>query len=405
MKVRLHSILGIPLLMLILPVLAAAQVTFVQQSFSAPSGSVPSVQVAFTLMQTAGNLNIIVVGWTDSTTAPTGVTDTANNTYKLAMGTAQIGSLSQAIYYAANINAFASNTVTVTFSGSTNQPDIRILEYKNADQNVPFDVSSWNTGKQVDAVTSTGNGSGSSAPSTNFANELFLGAALPQGKVGPGGGFKVESGDLTGDIVEDMNVTTAGIPAVATATSTSTTGDWVMEMLAIIQSGQGAVPGAAPTITSVTPGTAKSGVHVDVFIHGTNFRQGINAIFDTTPGVDCSLDPTGTIIDCFAPPHAAGTAKLVVQNLDGTESAPVDFTFSAAAAADFSMSSTGAQTVTAGSSATYTITITPANGFSSAVNLTCTPPANVKITCTLSPSSVTPGSASVTSTLTVTSTA
>ncbi|HKW24223.1 MAG TPA: IPT/TIG domain-containing protein [Terriglobales bacterium] len=66
--------------------------------------------------------------------------------------------------------------------------------------------------------------------------------------------------------------------------------------------------------------------------------------------------------------------------------------------------SPGTISVTRGSSASYTITVTPQNGFSSAVNLSASCPPNVQITCTINPGSVTPGSTSVTATLTVATT-
>ena len=82
------------------------------------------------------------------------MTDTAGNSYTLAVGpTALSGVASQSIYYAKNIAAAAAgaNTVTVTFSTGAKYPDIRILEYSGADKVNPVDVtaaSSGNSGTQ-----------------------------------------------------------------------------------------------------------------------------------------------------------------------------------------------------------------------------------------------------------------
>lgn len=68
---------------------------------------------------------------------------------------------------------------------------------------------------------------------------------------------------------------------------------------------------------------------------------------------------------------------------------------------DYSLTATPqSATVAAGGSATFVLTITPANGFASTVTLSCAAPAGV--TCTLNPTTVTPGAGAATSTLTAT---
>src|SRR5260370_592347 len=107
---------------------------------------------AFLTAQTAGDLNVIAVGWSDSTATVTGVTDTLGNSYKLAVGPAiQPGVASQSIYYASNIASAAAgaNVVTVTFSSPATYPDIRILEYLGADPNNPVDVVAAGNGNSA----------------------------------------------------------------------------------------------------------------------------------------------------------------------------------------------------------------------------------------------------------------
>ena len=77
------------------------------------------MNVTFTAAQIAGDLNVVVVGWNDSTATVSAVTDTSGNTYTRAVGpTVLSGVASQSIYYAKNIAAAAAgaNIVTVTFS-------------------------------------------------------------------------------------------------------------------------------------------------------------------------------------------------------------------------------------------------------------------------------------------------
>jgi hypothetical protein len=105
-------------------------------NYATPQSSVATVSVPFTAAQTAGNLNVVVVGWNDTTAQISSVTDTKGNAYQLAAGpTAVAGALTQGIYYARNIVAAAagSNIVTVSFTVPALYPDIRILEYGGMD--------------------------------------------------------------------------------------------------------------------------------------------------------------------------------------------------------------------------------------------------------------------------------
>jgi len=78
----------------------------------------------------------------------------------------------------------------------------------------------------------------------------------------------------------------------------------------------------------------------------------------------------------------------------------------ASAAADFWVSGLQVTVATPGASATSTITLSPANGFSGTVNLTCaSASSSAGITCSVNPASVVVGGADATTTLTVTTTA
>src|ERR1700719_1780961 len=108
-----------------------ASITFVQVNSAVPRHAQTSVSVTYTKAQTAGDLNVVVVGWNDSTAQVHSVTDSKRNVYTLAVGpTVQTGMATQAIYYASNIAAAAAsgNIVTVRFSAAAAYPDIRIAE-------------------------------------------------------------------------------------------------------------------------------------------------------------------------------------------------------------------------------------------------------------------------------------
>src|SRR5713226_2918946 len=88
----------------------AAPIAFVQSNSATPqSSSQSTVTVTFTAAQTLGNLNVVVVGWNDSTSTISGITDSLGNSYAPAAApVVQGATASQAIYYAKNIFAAAA---------------------------------------------------------------------------------------------------------------------------------------------------------------------------------------------------------------------------------------------------------------------------------------------------------
>ncbi|HEV2115230.1 MAG TPA: IPT/TIG domain-containing protein, partial [Terriglobales bacterium] len=108
---------------------SSTAIKFVQVNLATPHPSASSVALAFTAAQNAGDLNIVVVGWNDTTSTLQSVSDSAGNTYYPAGTMQHIGSgsggtaLSQAIYYATSI-AGGANTVTVTFNQAAAYPDV-----------------------------------------------------------------------------------------------------------------------------------------------------------------------------------------------------------------------------------------------------------------------------------------
>jgi len=206
---------------------AAATVAYVQGNYSTPQSPQSSVTVTFTAAQAAGDLNVVVVGWNDSTATVKSVTDTSGNTYTVAVGpTVVSGALSQSIYYAADIASAAAgaNTVTVTFSTAAASADIRILEYSGVAPFSPVDVTAASTGTNASSTSG-------SATTTNATDLIFGANVVVTSTKGPGSGFTERL--LTtpdGDIAEDETETAAGSYS-ATAPLTSS-GHWIMQMVA-----------------------------------------------------------------------------------------------------------------------------------------------------------------------------
>jgi hypothetical protein len=195
---------------------------YVQGNSAVPQTSQGSVSVGYSRAQTAGDINIVAVGWNDTTATITSVTDSAGNSYQVAVPVGQSTGLSQAIYYAKNIVASTANTVTVTFGQAAANPDIRIMEYGNVSKTNPFDAGSTSFGSSTTA--SSGNASTTAAP------DLLVGAGMAVDHfVAAGSGYTsrmITAPD--GDIAEDQVVTTAGSHS-ATA---SVTGAWLMQLAA-----------------------------------------------------------------------------------------------------------------------------------------------------------------------------
>jgi len=193
---------------------------FVQVNYktSNPSGS--TLAVAYPAAQTVGNLNIVVVGWNDTTAAVSSVTDSRGNTYTRAVGPTTGTALSQSIYYAKNIIA-GSNTVTVVFNQTAAYPDVRVLEYSGADTTNPLDVTAGASGTGL-----TGN---SGSATTTSAHELVFGAGMTFDIYNAAGsGYTNRVITNFGDIAEDRSVTSTGSYNATAAMRASAA--WVMQM-------------------------------------------------------------------------------------------------------------------------------------------------------------------------------
>jgi hypothetical protein len=195
-------------------------ISFAQVASATPQSAAATVAVSYRGAQTAGDMNVVVVGWNDTTATVQSVKDSRGNNYLLAIGPTSGKGLRQSIYYAPGILS-GSNTVTVNFSQAAVSADIRILEYRGV---TALDVTAGASG--------SGTAASSGVATTTSANELIFGANTVSKQYGTAGsGFTariVTSPDS--DLAEDKIVTTAGSYS-ATATLNGS-GAWVMQMAA-----------------------------------------------------------------------------------------------------------------------------------------------------------------------------
>ena len=201
-------------------------IQFVQLSYATPQSNSTSVTVKYAAAQNLGGLNVVVVGWNDTVSTVTGVTDTSGNVYTLAVGpTTFPGALSQSIYYAKNIAAAAANanSVKVTFNRGAAFADVRILEYAGIDPANALDV--------VAAASGSATTADSGPATTTNASALIFGANMTTGTTqGPGTGFTSRIITIPdGDIAEDRVVSSTGNYRATVRMDGS---PWVMQMVA-----------------------------------------------------------------------------------------------------------------------------------------------------------------------------
>ena len=68
------------------PALAQSSVEFVQVAYATPQTPQATVSATYAAAQTAGNLNVLLVGWNDTTAQVQTVSDARGNTYVRAIG-------------------------------------------------------------------------------------------------------------------------------------------------------------------------------------------------------------------------------------------------------------------------------------------------------------------------------
>jgi len=165
-----------------------------------------------------------------------------------------------------------------------------------------------------------------------------------------------------------------------------------------LQFGSQAVGTSSQSQNILLSNTGTAALSISAITISGDFSQTNNCGNSIAVGASCTVAVT------FRPSAAgARTGSLTIQdNASGSpQSIPLSGT-GTAATSDFSIaSSLTSATIKAGNAATYSLTVAPVGGaFSNAIQLSCSG-APAKATCSVSPSSVTPGSKSVNVTVTV----
>jgi len=234
--------------------------------------------------QAAGDLNVVVVGWSDSTANVSSVADTEGNVYQLAVGPMVVpGALSQAIYYANGIKAAnaGANVVTVRFTAPATSPDVRILEYSGIDAANPVDVTAANS----DGITYS-----STLPSftgivtTTHAPDLLLAANTVAGWTsGPGANFTQRILTVPdANLVEDRIVTVPGVVS-ASSGSVNASDEWVMQMVAF-RAATSQPPDTTPPTVSIVPPTGTTGT-ITVTVSASDTGTGVAGVQLQVDGV------------------------------------------------------------------------------------------------------------------------
>ncbi len=349
-------------------------INYVQGNYATPQTPQTTVNVTYTGAQAAGDLNVVVVGWNDSTATVSSVRDAKGNVYARAVGpTVQSGLASQSIYYAKDITSAAAGTniVTVGFSTAAVSPDIRILEYSGADPNNPVDVTAANSGNS--STSSSG-----SATTTN-ATDLIFGANLVQTlTTGPGSGFSTRM--LTqpdGDIAEDRMVTATGSYSATAPVNPS--GAWIMQMVAFRTPSLGSFTiSASPTTLNIAQGNQGTSTITTTVSGGFSSAISLSASgvpTGTTVGFNPQTIPApgsgqSTMTITVGAGTAVGTYPITVTGNGGGTQKSTTVTLTVTAASTFSISaSPSSLSVMQGNQGTSTITTIVSGGFSSAISL------------------------------------
>ncbi len=381
---------------------------------SAAVTNISSTTVPATMpgLQTAGDLNVVIVGWADATTTVSSVTDTENNTYAAALPPTVGTGVSQVIYYAKNIagDTTTPNQITVTFSQVPLNPDIRILEYRGLDITAPLDVAAVAGAPGFGGVADTG------ACTTTTPVELIVaGFTVGTHITDPGTGFTLV--DLTqpnGDSAQHQITAAAG--SCESTAPLSSDAVWVAQSAAFKLTPDfslTATPGSRTVAASNSATYTITAAPLNGFNSAVDLTCSIVPVVTTPP--TCSFNPTPV-------PNGSGTSTLTVSTSAGTQTGAytvtvtgtggsqthsTDVTLNVSAAPNFTIaaSAVAPASVTVGGAGTSTITVAAQNGFNSAVALTCSiaPVVVTAPTCSFNPTSVANGAG--TSTLTISTSA
>jgi hypothetical protein len=202
---------------------ASGPISYVQGAYTTPQTQVATVTQSYPAPQVAGDMNVVVIGWSSPTVQILSVADTKGNVYIPAAATTTLSGLgAQAIYYAKGIASAAagSNVITVKFHAAVSYPDVRVLEYRGVTA-------------AVGSVSLVGNGASASSGSITTAGKglLVAGSYVATATTSSGSPFVMRM--ITkpdADIVEDQITSAAG--TYNAKAPVSPVGLWIMQMAA-----------------------------------------------------------------------------------------------------------------------------------------------------------------------------
>jgi chitodextrinase len=300
---------------------SSAAISYVQNAWTNPSSPVSTATATFAGAETAGDLNLVFVGWSDSTSTVSSITDSKGNVYTLAVGpTRSSGNASQSIYYAKNIVAAAANanTVTVTFSTAVAYPDVRIVEYSGVSTTTPLDV--------VSGAAGSGTALDSGAMTTTVANDLLvLGNYIEHSTTSEGGGFTERLYDTDSQVVADAIEGTTGTYH-ATATQ-DPSGWWILSAVALQPANTGGDT-QPPTTPSGLSATAASNTQINLSWTASTDNVGVTGYrIERCQGPSCTsfsqIATTGTsstYSDSSVPAGASFTYRVRASDAAGNVS-------------------------------------------------------------------------------------
>jgi Protein of unknown function (DUF4038)/Putative collagen-binding domain of a collagenase len=299
----------------------AAAPTFVQLATAVPQSPQSAVSARYSGAQTAGNTNIVAVGWNNATSNITSLTDSRGNVYALAAPVTRGSGLSQAIYYAKNIVASPANgnTVRVVFNTSTAYVDLRVTEYAGLDKVNPFDKTASATGTDGSPTTA--------AVQTTSSSELVFGAGMTTGMFSSASrGFitrVITSPDA--DIVFDKSVASTGSYNV----SARAHGSWVLQMATFrsaAASAEADIPAPPATTSPSTTTSTSSSTTSTTTTSPTTTSPTTTSPTTTSPTTTSSTTTTSTTTTTTQPPAPPATGSVFPLSVSSNHRYVVDRT-------------------------------------------------------------------------------
>ena len=326
------------------------------QQVVGPQVQATSVTTQIPTQITAGNLIVVHVVWSNTSTAS--VTDTLGNSYVsagVAQGSANSNLISTQVFYAANaIGGYDRISATI---GSSTFLNMYVYEISGAATSNPLDVANVANGTGFSIATG--------AVSTGAANDLvFAATGHHYASDLPGSGFTGLQANATG-LGEYKLVSFAGTSVNGTATLTNTNPSlpW-SAVVAAFKSNPNSGPPSTPTLTSiqVTPayptlsfnqnqqmfatGTYSDGSMQDVTNSATWASSDISVATLSSSGVASAIGHGSSTITATSGAISGSTPLLVEGSLSSIQITPA----SGAATAGTTQQFTATGTFTDGSS-------------------------------------------------------